>query len=144
MMVSGSVTHWLHVASISFEIQMCLKRRQNEGRIKGSLGLIVSLKAEIWIFLVTSSGSQCLVGSTDGRGQVHSLERKGFQIPEHGPQSLQCDERLRSGRLEIKSGRQLAATACQCSHSPWLALSIFLKHTSNCGFALWMWVQIPF
>lgn len=55
-MVSVSVIHRLHVASISFEIQMCLKRRQNKGRIKGSLDLIVSLKTEIWIFLVTPSG----------------------------------------------------------------------------------------
>lgn len=50
-----SVIHRLHVASISFEIQMCLKSRQNKGRIKGSLDLIVSLKTEIWIFLVTPS-----------------------------------------------------------------------------------------
>lgn len=44
------------MASISSEIQMCVNRRQAKGRMKGSLGLIISLKTEFLIFLVTPSG----------------------------------------------------------------------------------------
>lgn len=51
-MGSTSVTHWCHVSSISFEIQMCLERRQNQGRMKGSLSLIVSLRIRFLVFQV--------------------------------------------------------------------------------------------
>lgn len=44
------------MASISSEIQMCGNRRQTKGRMKGSLGLIISLKTEFLIVLVTPSG----------------------------------------------------------------------------------------
>lgn len=78
MVVLLSVIHRLHVASISFEIQMRFKRRQNKGRIKGSLDLIVSLKTEIWIFLVTSSGCSVPAGfNRQGMTSLFSGE-KGF------------------------------------------------------------------
>ena len=53
LMGSTSVTYRCHVASISFEIQMCLKRRQNQGRMKGSLSLTASQfpsKSGFWCF----------------------------------------------------------------------------------------------
>lgn len=78
MVVLLSVIHRLHVASISFEIQMCFKRRQNKGRIKGSLDLLVSLKTEIWIFLVTPSGFSVPAGfNRQGMTSPFSGE-KGF------------------------------------------------------------------
>ena len=54
-MGSVSVVHQCHVASPCFEIPMCLKRRQNKGRMKGSLGLMASLKIELSVFLLAPS-----------------------------------------------------------------------------------------
>jgi hypothetical protein len=51
--VSDSLSH---MASIPFEIQMCLERNQGKGGMNRSLGLIVSFTTEMWIFLVTPSG----------------------------------------------------------------------------------------
>ena len=82
---SASVTHWCHLASISFEIQMCLKRRQNQGRMKGSLSLTVSLKIRFLVFGVASPlGPQCLVDQSNWMMSPSSGEKGLADI---GPQT---------------------------------------------------------
>lgn len=131
-MGSMSVNHLLHVAVISFENHMCMKRRQNGGRMQGSLGLRISLKWRFGYFWSPSLGSQCLVDSIDGGWQVHSLEGKSSQILTHGHQCLMWAEVatnspmpfkrfLTPNCLEIEQGIQFTATTCQYYYNPWLA-----------------------
>lgn len=78
-MSSMSEVHPLQVALISFEIQMCVKRRQNKGRMKGSLGPIISLEMESWTFLFALSGfSEPRGFSQWGTASLFSGE-KGFE-----------------------------------------------------------------
>ena len=85
LMGSTSVTYRCHVASISFEIQMCLKKRQNQGRMKGSLSLTVSLKIRVLVFWVAPApGPQCLVDQSNWMTSPSSGEKGLADI---GPQT---------------------------------------------------------
>lgn len=122
---------------------MCLKSRQNKGRIKGSLDLIVSLKTEMWIFLVTPSGFS-VPGGFNRWWRTGPFSGEGFS--DTGTRASEPP-----GRTEIAtraSGNE-TGTPAHCHSSPVLlqvtaGSGFFLKHTSNCGFIWLMQVQMLF